>query len=567
MKRKYVGFVLLMLLAAIFCIRQIGEPDVWWQMRTGDYILKHGEVPKVDVFSYTYNGDPWFNVKWGTEVIMAEIGNHLGPEFLMLLQFVVLCGILLLLYKIYRELSFSITGKKMKPGVGLMLALLVFLVGMSFRLNGRPEMMSHLMTCLFIYIFLLDWNYKGRWLFWLIPLQMLWANLHEGYGVGYALLIIYNFSIWIGYYQDKLNRKAALKNMQRVLLISILAILSVAIHPMGWKMIGHPLNIFGQLESNNFTTELWNFKHKDYWHLPAYISLFIFTGLLWKSFSKDGKKRVFNAIPRFYILIFLALTYLALQAYRNLPFFLFVATPLLGIYLQQSFTDKKWVFGLYTAIVILLYVSIGSGRFYDTFLPREKYGLRVDIVRNPIGAARFLKENHVQGKGFVDYFSSSFFMWYMPDFKSYLDMRDLDIFEQNFISNNMMAYVNPEMPTKFNKPLFEYMQELDNFNYVAMVNNIKFRNFHVYMNQNKDYTLVYADPNNDIFLRNNETNKALIEKYGKLPLAEKYHYYGKLKTPAFARAISKIFWPPYHEDYNISLTAEYRQVYKRQFMK
>ena len=58
------------------------------------------------------------------------------------------------------------------------------------------------------------------------------------------------------------------------------------------------------------------------------------------------------------------------------------------------------------------------------------------------------------------------------------------------------------------------MDDKDNFNYVLMVNNIEFRNFHVFMNHNSNYSLVYLDPSNSIYLKKNSANAEILKKYG-----------------------------------------------------
>ena len=65
----------------------------------------------------------------------------------------------------------------------------------------------------------------------------------------------------------------------------------------------------------------------------------------------------------------------------------------------------------------LLYLSVVSNVFYAQPGIRGKYGLEVDVVRNPYGSARFIKENGIKGKAFTDYWTSSFLLHYLsPDF-------------------------------------------------------------------------------------------------------------------------------------------------------
>ncbi|NDC31862.1 MAG: hypothetical protein EBZ58_13220, partial [Bacteroidetes bacterium] len=92
-------FALLLLLTIAFSMKSLREPDLWWQIRTGQWILEHKQVPVQDVFSYTYEGAKWVNIKWGFEVIAAIISNVAGPEYIYVLQAIVSICIILLLLK------------------------------------------------------------------------------------------------------------------------------------------------------------------------------------------------------------------------------------------------------------------------------------------------------------------------------------------------------------------------------------------------------------------------------------------------------------------------------------
>ena len=73
-------WLVLLLTAFVLGIKQLREPDIWWQLRTGEWIVQHGKVMDKDIFSYTYDGVPWKNVKWGTEVIyygLYKLGSRI----------------------------------------------------------------------------------------------------------------------------------------------------------------------------------------------------------------------------------------------------------------------------------------------------------------------------------------------------------------------------------------------------------------------------------------------------------------------------------------------------------
>ncbi|MCS7026127.1 MAG: hypothetical protein NZV14_15095 [Bryobacteraceae bacterium] len=47
------------------------DSDTGWHIRTGEWILEHGALPRVDPFSFTMSGKPWFAWEWGADVLMA----------------------------------------------------------------------------------------------------------------------------------------------------------------------------------------------------------------------------------------------------------------------------------------------------------------------------------------------------------------------------------------------------------------------------------------------------------------------------------------------------------------
>jgi hypothetical protein len=39
--------------------RNAVDPDLWWHLRTGQWIVETGHVPHTDPFSFTRQGRPW----------------------------------------------------------------------------------------------------------------------------------------------------------------------------------------------------------------------------------------------------------------------------------------------------------------------------------------------------------------------------------------------------------------------------------------------------------------------------------------------------------------------------
>lgn len=531
------------LIAIVFVIRFVHEPDLWWQLRTGEFILTHGSVPDKDVFSFTYDGVSWLNVKWGFEVIQALVVTSFGPEALPLPQ--IIANILLLIFG--WGIIKNIDQQNTSTSAATTLASLLFLVGMSYRMNGRPELVSYTFTTCYLYIFTATNNGKTNWFYALIPAQILWANLHEAYGVGLIMVFVYLFSAWFGFYTAKVQKQDEKQGLIKKTVLGIIAWLGVAVHPSGLHMLWHPYEIFTQLSSNQFTQEIYSASNGAYWHMPAYLSLGItiiavlYLYRIGRSNNRFKIQTLIAQVPLFYVLLFFAFFYLSLKSYRNLPFQFIITMPILALWFAKSLqnvTPKLQVFGV-ALVASLLYLSIVSNWFYKMWLPQEQYGWGVSTAKNPVGAARFIEKNQLKGNAFTDYLSSSYFLWHLqPDFKTFVDLRDLDIFEAEDIDIALTCCTNPTRRTATGAAIWDVVNQRYAFEYVALLNNPDFLPLHRYLIKNDTYKLVYADALSSVFVRNSPENKDLIAQYKMINFQP--------DAPMPSSVIPKIFNPFYH---------------------
>src|SRR5690606_2650235 len=91
--------------AFVLGMKQLREPDVWWQLLTGRWMLDNGAITHTDVFSYTMAGHKWVNVKWLYEIIIATLEKGFGPEGVLLLQCIVNIGILWALFHTLKQVK------------------------------------------------------------------------------------------------------------------------------------------------------------------------------------------------------------------------------------------------------------------------------------------------------------------------------------------------------------------------------------------------------------------------------------------------------------------------------
>ena len=71
---------LLIFLPAMSCLLRgdAGDPDVWWHLKAGEWILEQGSLPTEDAFSSHGQGNAWTAYSWAAEVALAGLHRAFG---------------------------------------------------------------------------------------------------------------------------------------------------------------------------------------------------------------------------------------------------------------------------------------------------------------------------------------------------------------------------------------------------------------------------------------------------------------------------------------------------------
>src|SRR5579864_272714 len=92
----FAGILLFGLLA--MTARNAVDPDLWWHLRTGQWIVETGHIPHADPFSFTRAGQAWVSHEWLSEVVFYELWKHAGAAALIVFSAVVTAAGFMLLY-------------------------------------------------------------------------------------------------------------------------------------------------------------------------------------------------------------------------------------------------------------------------------------------------------------------------------------------------------------------------------------------------------------------------------------------------------------------------------------
>ena len=160
------------------------EPDTFWQIRIGQWILENAKVPVADFYSYTAVGKRWISGQWLSEILLAlafKIAHWRGVVILSAVS----CSAIIVLVFLYlvRNLRFSVA-------IGWM-ALTALAITPHFV--ARPHIFSYILLLIWV-IILLD-SYDSEDFRPSTPilslLMILWANMHGSFTIGLLLLYVF----------------------------------------------------------------------------------------------------------------------------------------------------------------------------------------------------------------------------------------------------------------------------------------------------------------------------------------------------------------------------------------
>lgn len=164
----------------------VSETDVWWHIRTGEWIMQHHQLPHTDPFSYTGMGKPWIAYSWPFEIAIYEIVKYWDLLGIVATATLLWMGMTLAAFWLIR---------RFQPPFWISAALaLIGSIVVPRVTSARPGPLTVIFFCLVLGL-LIDAHRQGsvRRL-WLVPvLVWMWANVHVQFV--YGLFVIGLFCI------------------------------------------------------------------------------------------------------------------------------------------------------------------------------------------------------------------------------------------------------------------------------------------------------------------------------------------------------------------------------------
>jgi len=157
----------------------LNDPDTFWHLKAGEWIIAQGAVPHTDPFSHTRAGSPWVAHEWLAEVAFALAFRGAGWTGVVVLT---AAAIAATFFQLSRHL-----GRWLPTGAVLVLSLMAASC-IAPVILARPHALALPFFEAWVAGLFIARSEGRAPSFWLLPVLCIWANLHGGYMLGIMLV-------------------------------------------------------------------------------------------------------------------------------------------------------------------------------------------------------------------------------------------------------------------------------------------------------------------------------------------------------------------------------------------
>lgn len=404
---RLLGLVALYSFLAVSFIRAfyLRDPDVWWHLRTGDWILAHHAVPRTDPFSSYGMGKEWVAYSWLFDLFCAVAFARLGLLTFALLEIVVRVALSVALFHLVRGLC---------PGfwraVGLTAAGLLV---MSDVIGPRPGMLTILFVIVVFDILLSAARSRNTKALWFLPAMfVLWANWHIEFVYGLFVLGVFAAEPLLNQLTRYApNAQVSLPPKQTWLVLAA-STAATLLNPYRWKIYSTVFLYAGQTGAFNAITELRAMTFREPQHfLVLLLALGAAMALGWR---RDLR-------PLW--LVFLAVTSaMAFRSVREIWFLAVVAVAIMAQPAHEAETPRISLPARTRLAVTTCVLAIVVFSFVRYEVTNDWLDLEVGSVF-PEGASRYVEMHHLPGPLLNDLSWGGFLIWRLPQLPVAIDGR------------------------------------------------------------------------------------------------------------------------------------------------
>jgi hypothetical protein len=410
------------------------DPDMWWHLSVGDWIVQNRSFPHNGIFSHTAATHPWMAYSWGYEVLLSRAYSWFSfigmGVFGTLLTIAVALAIFRMLYRISGRFW-----------VAWALSVVVY-AAFLFNIAPRPVFFSVILfTITLTLLFEAQRSGRVQSLYWLPLIFLVWANIHIQFIYGLAVMCLFagvNLVQKIAL-RLRIHPDSQLPSTLPVLPpFAVLAccVLASCVGPYSYHLYYEAFVISQSKIMYKIIREL---QALSFEYFNQYLELLLAVGAY---FAIGWKKKIDPF--KFALLIFA--TVFAFRTWRDAWFVCVVAAAIIADF-PASDEERDpplqlsgWAIVTAASIVLLL-ASVRSTDFTTRGLDRAITG------EYPVDAVNFLRRNPIGGPLYNSFDWGGFLIFYMPQYPVSIDGRtDLygDAMDEQYYSTQEAdpSYVN-----------------------------------------------------------------------------------------------------------------------------
>ena len=494
--RSKLPYVLVGLFVLIACLFKIADLDFWWHLKTGQIIFEQKAFQHTEIYSYTAYGREYVDHEWLFQVVQYLLFHAAGPTGVILFKSAVLIATYLLLTRLMLH-------QNADPFVAVPVIFLSVCAGRT-RFIERPE----IFTILFLVsTYLLIDSYlrtgKRNRLLWILPIFLLWSNIHAAVILGLVLQLFFLAGLLVELLLRKSNYPLFYhperKPLVTLVLLFIASLLVTGVNPTGYRILKVPFELTGLIDSGLLKNQEWQPPLPT--QFPFYYAALLFTFLI---LVVHFRKLHF---VNFLLASFLG--YISLKYLRNVGLFSICMPMIVAPYMEDlSRRLQSYRTGL-VAVATALAVAL------ITLSPYE-FGIGVSSYF-PTAIIQFTKDKNLQGNMLNAYAFGGYFIWSLyPERKIFLDGRNevylpllKEITEVRMDSRKWKAFLEKY---RIEYALLNYVDELEEVTVMGSNHEVTktyapFTSTHFPRSR---WALIYWDDNGMIFIRRDGPNRKLL---------------------------------------------------------
>ena len=401
-------WTLVYLIPAYQAMLPIEDPDIWWHLRTGQWIVAHGHVPIEEPFSMFGAGKPWIAYSWLFEVLVYGLYRNFGLTGLVAFTVTMSLVIGLTIHVLVRRARL--------PFVAEVLLLAVIFASLKPLLSPRPWLFTILFTGIeLLLISSLRHSWKLLPALLLSLVFVLWANLHIQFVYGLAIPAFLTVESMVHRFAKSglpQTDSKALSAMHSLLLLgSCLA--ATLVNPYHYRVY---------LAILEYAMQSGAFQNISELHPMFFRSLadWLVLSLTLTGAFVLGWQRRWNV---FYLALFVTAACFAFRARRDVWFMALVVAAIVGEFARTTMSSEYFDFTKerIAAVILSLLLSLyGLSRFRA--VSEDSLASAVEL-HFPAQAVKFIRSNQLAGPIYNSLDWGGYLIWSLPEFPVAMDGR------------------------------------------------------------------------------------------------------------------------------------------------